>query len=141
MTTTTLILINIAFILGITLAFILGRKSSQSKKKVKKNGKKRAKKTKKAKAKVTHGDAETLSKKAVSDQKKGRKRGEAIAKKTMKIDIKSFDAETLKAYQDAMNAVDSVNPSYDQANVGAQPELNLDPDAYLKNMPKMMEAK
>ena len=131
MTTTTLILINIAFILGITLAFIIGRKSSKSKKKVKKNGKKRAKKTRKAKAKVTHGDAETLSKKAVSDQKKGRK-----SKKTMKIDAKSFDAETLKAYQDALNAVDSVTPSYDQANVGAQPELNLDPDAYLKNMAK-----
>ena len=131
MTTTTLILINIAFILGITLAFIIGRKSSKSKKKVKKNGKKRAKKTRKAKAKVTHGDAETLSKKAVSDQKKGRK-----SKKTMKIDAKSFDAETLKAYQDALNAVDSVTPSYDQANVGAQPELNLDPDDYLKNMAK-----
>lgn len=142
MTTTTLILINIAFILGITLAFILGRKSSQSKKKVKKNGKKRAKKTKKAKAKVTHGDAETLSKRAVSDQKKGRK-----TKKTMKIDPSAFDAETLKAYseaiayQDAMKAENSVLPSYDQANVGAQPELNLDPDEYLKNMPKMTGAK
>lgn len=134
MTTTTLILINIAFILGITLAFIIGRKSSQYKKKVKKNGKKRAKKTRKAKAKVTHGDAETPSKKAVSDQKKGRK-----TKKTVKVDISAFDAETLKAYQDAMKADNSVLPSYDQANVGAQPELNLDPDAYLKNMQKTQQ--
>lgn len=136
MTITTLIIINIAFILGITLAFILGRKSSQSKKKVKKNGKKRAKKTKKAKGKVTHGDGETLSKRAVSDQKKGRK-----TKKTMKVDAKSFDAETLKAYQDAIKAENSVLPSYDQANVGAQPELNLDPDEYLKNLPNMTGAK
>lgn len=147
MTTTTLILINIAFILGITLAFIFGRKSSQSKKKVKKNGKKRAKKTRKAKAKVTHGDAETPSKKAVSDQKKGRKRGEAIAKKIWKMDPNAIDAETLKAYseaiayQDAMNAENTLTPSYDQANVGAQPELNLDPDEYLKNMQKMTGAK
>lgn len=131
MTTTTLIIINIAFILGITLAFILGRKSSQSKKKVKKNGKKRAKRTKKAKAKVTHGNAETQSKKAVSDQKKGRK-----VKKTLKVDASAFDAETLKAYQDAMKAENSLTPSYDQANVSAQPELNLDPDDYLKNMAK-----
>ena len=129
MTTTTLIIINIAFILGITLAFILGRKST--KKKVKKNGKKRAKRTKKAKAKVTHGKDETPSKNAVSDQKKGRK-----SKKTMKIDPSAFDAETLKAYQDAKNAVNSVLPSYDQANVGHQPELNLDPDDYIKNMSK-----
>lgn len=43
--------------------------------------------------------------------------------------------------QDAMKAENSVLPSYDQANVGSQPELNLDPDEYLKNMPKMMEAK
>ena len=139
MTTTTLIIINIAFILGITLAFILGRKSS---KKVKKNGKKRAKRTKKAKAKVTHGNAETPSKKAVSDQKKGRK-----AKKTMKVDASAFDAETLKAYseaiayQDAMKAENSVLPSYDQANMGHQPEVNLDPDDYIRNMPKMNGAK
>lgn len=132
MTITTLILINIAFILGITLAFILGRHST--KKKAKKL-KKRSKKTRKAKAKVTHGDAETPSKKAVSDQKKGRK------KKTFKMDPKAIDVETLKAYQDAMKVESSIVPSYDQANVGAQPELNLDPDAYLKNMPKMMEAK
>lgn len=129
MTTTTLIIINIAFILGITLAFIIGRKST--KKKVKKNGKKRAKRTKKAKAKVTHGNAETPSKKAVSDQKKGRK-----SKKTMKVDASAFDAETLKAYQDAMKAENSVLPSYDQAKVSAQPELNLDPDDYIKNMQK-----
>ena len=134
MTTTTLIIINIAFILGITLAFILGRNST--KKKVKKNGKKRAKRTKKAKAKVTHGKDETPSKKAVSDQKKGRK-----TKKTLKVDASAFDAETLKAYQDAMKAENSVLPSYDQSNMGHQPELNLDPDAYLKNMPKMTEAK
>ena len=132
MTTTTLILINIAFILSITLAFILGRNSN--KKKVKKNGKKRAKRTKKAKAKVTHGNAETPSKKAVSDQKKGRK-----SKKTLKVDASAFDAETLKAYQDAMKAESSVLPSYDQANVGHQPELNLDPDAYLKNMQKTQQ--
>ena len=129
MTITTLIIINIAFILGISMAFILGRNST--KKKVKKNGKKRAKRTKKAKAKVTHGNAETPSKKAVSDQKKGRK-----AKKTWKVDPKAIDAEALKAYQDAMKAENSVLPSYDQANMGAQPELNLDPDAYLKNMAK-----
>lgn len=134
MTTTTLIIINIAFILGITLAFILGRKST--KKKVKKNGKKRAKRTKKAKAKVTHGKDETQSKKAVSDQKKGRK-----SKKTLKVDPSAFDAETLKAYQDAMKAESSVLPSYDQANVGHQPELNLDPDDYIKNMTKMNGAK
>ena len=132
MTTTTLIIINIAFILGISLAFILGRKST--KKKVKKNGKKRAKRTKKAKAKVTHGNAETPSKKAVSDQKKGRK-----AKKTLKVDASAFDAETLKAYQDAMKAENSVLPSYDQANIGHQPELNLDPDAYIKNMQKTQQ--
>lgn len=134
MTTTTLIIINIAFILGITLAFILGRKTSQSgksNKKAKKNGKKRAKRTKKAKAKVTHGNAETPSKKAVSDQKKGRK-----SKKTMKIDPSAFDAETLKAYQDAMNAENTVLPSYDQANMAHQPEVNLDPDDYIKNMSK-----
>ena len=133
MTTTTLIIINIAFILGITLAFILGRKSN---KKVKKNGKKRAKRTKKAKAKVTHGKDETPSKKAVSDQKKGRK-----SKKTMKIDPSAFDTETLKAYQDAMKAENSVLPSYDQANVGHQQEVNLDPDDYIKNMTKMNGAK
>lgn len=135
MTITTLIIINIAFILGITLAFILGRNST--KKKVKKNGKKRAKRTKNAKAKVTHGKDETPSKRAVSDQKKGRKAKEGInAKKTMKVDASAFDAETLKAYQDAMKAENSVLPSYDQANMGHQPELNLDPDAYLKNMQK-----
>ena len=133
MTTTTLIIINIAFILGISLAFILGRKSN---KKVKKNGKKRAKRTKKAKAKVTHGKDETPSKKAVSDQKKGRK-----SKKTLKIDPSAFDAETLKAYQDAMKAENSVLPSYDQANVGHQQEVNLDPDDYIKNMTKMNGAK
>lgn len=136
MTITTLILINIAFILGITLAFIIGRKSSQSKKKVKKNCKKRAKKTRKAKAKVTHGDAETLSKKAVSDQKKGRKR------KTFKVDLSNFDPETLKALEDSAKNESLLLPKgYDQANMGTQPELNLDPDEYLKNMPKMTGAK
>lgn len=130
--TTTLILINIAFILGITLAFIIGRHST--KKKVKKNGKKRGKKTRKAKAKVTHGNSETPSKKAVSDQKKGRK-----IKKTMKVDPSSFDAETLKAYQDAVNAEKSVLPSYDQANVGAQPKIDLNPDTYLKEMAKSQQ--
>lgn len=131
MTTTTLILINIAFILGITLAFIIGRKSSQSKKKVKKNGKKRAKKTKKAKAKVTHGDAETPSKKAVSDQKKGRR------SKTFKVDLSKFDPDTLKALEDSVKNESLLLPKgYDQANMGAQPELNLDPDEYLKNMAK-----
>lgn len=131
MTITTLI-INIAFILGITLAFILGRKSTKMK--VKKNGKKRAKRTKKAKAKVTHGNDETPSKKAVSDQKKGRK-----SKKTWKVDPKAIDAETLKAYQDAMKAETSVLPSYDQANMGHQPEVNLDPDDYIRNMHKTQQ--
>jgi len=133
MTITTLIIINIAFILGISLAFILGRKSVKKAKKLK-NRRKRAKK---AKAKVTHGNAETPSKKAVSDQKKGRK-----SKKTLKVDASALDAETLKAYseaiayQDAMKAESSVLPSYDKANMGHQPELNLDPDDYIKNMSK-----
>ena len=135
MTTTTLILINIAFILGITLAFIIGRHST--KKKVKKNGKKRAKKTRMAKAKVTHGNSETSSKKAVSGQKKGRKSNKGIsAKKTMKVDHSAFDAETLKAYQDAVKAESTVLPSYDQANMGAQPKIDLNPDNYLKEMAK-----
>ena len=127
MTITTLILI-LTFILSISISFILGRKSVMKKAK---KLKKRAKRTKKAKAKVTHGNAETLYERAVSDQKKGRK-----AKKTWKADLSAFDAETLKAYQDAMKADNSVLPSYDQANVGHQPELNLDPDAYIQNLAK-----
>lgn len=134
MTITSLIIINIAFILSITLAFILGRHST--KKKVKKNGKKRAKKTRKAKAKVTHGDAETPSKKAVSDQKKGRK------KKTFKVDLSKMDPETIKMLENYKSEESLILPKgFDQANVGAQPELNLDPDDYLKNMTKMNGAK
>ena len=132
MTITTLI-INIAFILGISIAFILGRKSVMKKSKKLKHRRKGAKK---AKAKVTDGKNAKRSKKAVSDQKKGRK-----SKKTLKVDSSAFDSETLKAYQDAMNAEGSVLPSYDQANMGYHPELNLDPDEYIKNMPKMTEAK
>lgn len=59
MTTTTLILINIAFILGITLAFILGRKSVMKKSKKLKHRRKGAKKVK---AKVTDGKTKKQSK-------------------------------------------------------------------------------
>jgi len=133
MTITTLILINIAFILGISIAFILGRKSVMKKAKnaKAKKLKKKAKKTKKGKAKVTHGNAETPSKKAVSDQKKGRK-----SKKTLKVDASAFDEETLEAYQDAMKADSSVLPSYDQANMGHQAEVTFDPDMFITNRSK-----
>lgn len=66
MTITTLI-INIAFILGISLSFILGRKSVMKKAKKLKHRRKGAKKPK---AKVTDGKKAKRSKKAVSDQKK-----------------------------------------------------------------------
>ena len=66
MTITTLI-INIAFILGISLSFILGRKSVMKKAKKLKHRRKGAKKPK---AKVTDGKNAKRSKKAVSDQKK-----------------------------------------------------------------------
>ena len=67
MTITTLIIINIAFILGISLAFILGRKSVMKKAK---KLKKKAKKTKKIKAKVTDGKKEKGSKTGSKTQKK-----------------------------------------------------------------------
>lgn len=71
MTITTLIIINIAFILGISLAFILGRKSMMKKAK---KLKKKAKKTKKTKArgsaKVTDGKKEKRSKTGSKTQKK-----------------------------------------------------------------------
>lgn len=67
MTITTLIIINIAFILGISLAFILGRKSVMKKAKKLKN---KAKKTKKIKAKVTDGKKEKRSKTGSKTQKK-----------------------------------------------------------------------
>lgn len=66
MTTTTLIIINIAFILGISLAFILGRKSVMKKAK---KLKKRRSKAKKAKAKVTDGKKEKRSKTGSKTQK------------------------------------------------------------------------
>ena len=66
MTITTLI-INIAFILGISLSFILGRKSVMKKAKKLKHRRNGAKKPK---AKVTDGKKAKRSKKAVSDQKK-----------------------------------------------------------------------
>ena len=68
MTITTLLIINIAFIIGISLAFILGRKSVM--KKVKKKLKKEANKLKKTKANVTHGNAEKRSKTCSKTQKK-----------------------------------------------------------------------
>ena len=67
MTITTLIIINIAFILGISLAFILGRKSVMKKAK---KLKKKAKKTKKNNAKVTDGKKEKRSKTGSKTQKK-----------------------------------------------------------------------
>lgn len=67
MTITTLIIINVAFILGISLAFILGRKSVMKKAK---KLKKKAKKTRKIKAKVTDGKKEKRSKTGSKTQKK-----------------------------------------------------------------------
>ena len=67
MTITTLIIINIAFILGISLAFILGRKSMMKKSK---KLKKKAKKAKKIKAKVTDGKKAKRSKTGSKTQKK-----------------------------------------------------------------------
>ena len=67
MTITTLIIINIAFILGISLAFILGRKSVMKKAKKLKH---RRKGTKKTKAKVTDGKKEKRSKTGSKTQKK-----------------------------------------------------------------------
>ena len=67
MTITTLIIINIAFILGISLAFILGRKSVMKKAK---KLKKKIKKAKKTKAKVTDGKKEKRSKTSSKTQKK-----------------------------------------------------------------------
>ena len=67
MTITTLIIINIAFILGISLAFILGRKSVMKKAK---KLKKKSKKAKKIKAKVTDGKKEKHSKTGSKTQKK-----------------------------------------------------------------------
>lgn len=77
MTITTLIIINIAFILGISLAFILGRKTGQSGKSVMKKSKKLKKKAKhrrngakKIKAKVTDGKAKKRAKTGSKTQKK-----------------------------------------------------------------------
>lgn len=67
MTTTTLIIINIAFILGISLAFILGRKSVMKKAKKLKHRRKGAKKSK---AKVTDGRTKKSAKKGLKTQKK-----------------------------------------------------------------------
>ena len=72
MTITTLI-INIAFILGISLAFILGRKTGQSGKSMMKKAKKlkhRRKGAKKIKANVTDGKKEKRSKTGSKTQKK-----------------------------------------------------------------------
>lgn len=66
MTITTLIIINIAFILGISLAFILGRKSVMKKAKKLKHRRKGAKKIK---AKVTDGKKEKHSKTSSKTQK------------------------------------------------------------------------
>lgn len=71
MTITTLIIINIAFILGISLAFILGRKSVMKKaKKLKKKGKKTKKIKARGSAKVTDGKKEKRSKTGSKTQKK-----------------------------------------------------------------------
>lgn len=71
MTITTLIIINIAFILGISLAFILGRKSVMKKsKKLKKKAKHRRKGAKNTKAKVTDGKAKKRAQTGSKTQKK-----------------------------------------------------------------------
>ena len=67
MTITTLIIINVAFILGISLSFILGRKSVIKKAKKIKHRRKGAKKIK---AKVTDGKKEKRSKTSSKTQKK-----------------------------------------------------------------------
>lgn len=66
MTITTLIIINIAFILGISLAFILGRKSVMKKAKKLKHRRKGAKKVK---AKVTDGKKAKRSQNGSKTQK------------------------------------------------------------------------